>query len=148
MVNVLIPPVITLLNTFIPVIPKITNDAIPDSGSYALVSTIFNIIIEIIKLAITKISCLEKKKYGDDLPYVKVAEIDDASNIKNAPAIANNNVNARIGLFKCLNTFTFFFFFIFYQVYYTKMKTRRKPILDLNQNKQKAIVFVSVNFST
>ena len=109
-VNVLIPPVITLLNTFILVIPKITNDAIPDSGSYALVSTIFNIIIEIIKLAITKISCLEKKKYGDDLPYVKVAEIDDASNIKNAPPKAKIIVRTKIHLFKFLNTFTFLFF--------------------------------------
>ena len=52
--------------------------------------------------------------------------MEDASNIKNAPAIANNNVNTRIGLFKCLNTFTFFFFFIFYQVYYTKNNVKCK----------------------
>ena len=54
------------------------------------------------------------------------SDIEDASNIKNAPTIANNNVSARIVLFKCFNTFTFFLFFIFYHVYYTKNNIKCK----------------------
>ena len=62
-----------------------------------------------IKPSVTNNSCFEKKKYGDDFPYVKVAEIDDASNIKNAPPKAKIIVRTKIHLFKFLNTFTLFF---------------------------------------